>query len=97
MTLVLREDETRVNVLWGTAGAVIVIAEPQWPQKFAPASSSAPHVRHRRINRSPFRRLALIFPERLVFLMRFYSPVCVRASVISSRLFAAEKVCFALN
>jgi len=47
MTLVAREDETRVSALWGTAGAVIVIAEPQWPQKFAPASSSAPHVRHR--------------------------------------------------
>jgi hypothetical protein len=92
MTLVLREDETRICAFCGTAGAVIVMAEPQWPQKFAPASSSAPHVRHRRMNRSPFRRLALIFPERLVFLMGFYSPVGVRASVVSARSFEVEGV-----
>jgi hypothetical protein len=87
MTLVLREDETRVCAFCGTAGAVIVMAEPQWPQKFAPASSSAPHARQRRINRSPFRRLALIFTERLMFLIGFYSPVGVRASVVSARFF----------
>jgi hypothetical protein len=81
MTLVMRAVETRVCALWGTAGAVIVMAEPQWPQKFAPASSSAPHVRHRRINRSPFRRLALMYPARLVFLMGFYPSVSARASV----------------
>jgi hypothetical protein len=81
MTLVLREDETRVCMFGGTAGAVIVIAEPQWPQKFAPTSNSAPHARQRRINRSPFRRLAPMFPKRLVFLMGFYSSVGARASV----------------
>jgi hypothetical protein len=97
MTLVLRDDETFVCAFRGTAGAVMVMAEPQWPQKFAPASSSAPHVRHRRINRLPFRHLAQIFPERLVFLMGFYSPVGVRASIVSARLFAAERVCSALN
>jgi hypothetical protein len=85
MTLVLREVETRVCAFWGTAGAVIVMAEPQWPQKFAPASSSAPHVRHSCINRSPFRHLALIIPERLVFLMGFYSSVSARASVKGAR------------
>ena len=92
MTLVTREDEDLICAFWGIAGAVIVMAEPQWPQKFAPASSSAPHVRHRRINRSPFRHLALIFPERLVFLMGFYSPVGVRASVVSAQLFEVERV-----
>jgi hypothetical protein len=69
MTLVARDEEVFVCAFWGMAGAVIVMAVPQWPQKFAPASNSAPHVRHRRINRLPFRRLALIFPERLVFQM----------------------------
>jgi len=49
MTLVARDDETLVCAFRGMAGAVIVMAEPQWPQKFAPASNSAPHVRHRRI------------------------------------------------
>jgi hypothetical protein len=29
ITLVLREDETRVCAFWGTAGAVIVMADPQ--------------------------------------------------------------------
>ena len=92
MTLVAREDEGLICAFWGIAGAVIVMAEPQWPQKFAPASNSAPHVRHRRITPPPFRRLALIFPERLVFLMGFYSPVGVRASVVSAQLFEVERV-----
>jgi hypothetical protein len=95
MTLVTRDDEVSICAFWGMAGAVIVMAEPQWPQKFAPASNSAPHARQRRINRSPFRRLAQIFPERLVFLMGFYSPVGVRASVVSARFFGAGRVCSA--
>ena len=82
MTPVLRDEEARVRAFCGMAGAVIVMAEPQWPQKFAPASNSAPHVRHRRMSFA-FRRLAPMFPERLVFPMGFYSSVGVRASVAS--------------
>lgn len=85
MTLVARDDETLVCAFLGIAGAVIVMAEPQWPQKFAPASNSAPHVRHRRITPPPFRRLAPVLPERLVFLMGFYLSEGVRASVASAR------------
>jgi hypothetical protein len=32
MTLVARDDETLVCAFRGMAGAVIVMAEPQWPQ-----------------------------------------------------------------
>ena len=42
MTLVAREDEDRVCAFWGMAGAVIVMAEPQWPQKFAPGLQLRP-------------------------------------------------------